>query len=191
MPSSSLVDDLLFVLYSRRWVEVGGAVDVAQALFRRLRRPLLGVVNTTRQVFLGRDCIALIGDNLTVEVKVADENLDVLLEVPQDLLDMANDSLEHLDATVTNLVDLLLDRAKQHEVDDQYVLLTSDALNASDALFEFHRIPREIKIDHQAGDLKIEAFACLSGTHQDSTRCVFQPSDSGLASAERRPRIVE
>jgi len=52
------------------------------------------------------------------------------------------------------------------EIDDYNVMLLAVAVTAPDALFDTLRIPRQIVVDDQGAELKIDAFGtCLSRDH--------------------------
>ena len=63
--------------------------------------------------------------------------------------------------------DLALAGVLGHEVEDHRLLLLAVAVDAAHALFQPVRIPRDVVVDHQRAELKVDAFARGFGGHQD------------------------
>ncbi len=68
---------------------------------------------------------------------------------------------QHLPHTV-------LHGAVKDKVDGAYNVTLTDAIHASDALFESHRVPGDVVVDHDMTELKIQAFAACICRNQNA-----------------------
>ena len=71
-----------------------------------------------------------------------------------------------LDALEQLLEDAALAGRRRDEVEDQAVLLLAVAVDAAHALFQPHRVPGDVVVDHQPAELEVDALARRLGGHQ-------------------------
>ena len=69
-----------------------------------------------------------------------------------------------------------------HEVPQVTDLRLPDAMDASEALFEAVRVPRQVIVDHEMGALQVDALACRVGGDQDADALVLFEQLLDLAS---------
>ena len=55
---------------------------------------------------------------------------------------------------------------RRHEVEDQAVVLLAVAVDAAHALFQAHRVPGDVVVDHHPAELEVDAFTRRLGGHQ-------------------------
>ena len=63
--------------------------------------------------------------------------------------------------------DTFLDAAAEAEVEHVHLALLADAVHASHALLDRHRVPREVVVDHGAAELEVAALAADLARQQD------------------------
>src|SRR5262249_30148865 len=68
----------------------------------------------------------------------------VWLPGAEDLLDLADDELEHADLSVEDLEHVGLDRAASDQIDHPHRMLLAETMHAPDPLLHTHRIPRQV-----------------------------------------------
>src|SRR5262249_10760858 len=61
---------------------------------------------------------------------------------------------------------LLLQRVTGHEIEHEYLALLTNAIDASDALLDGHRIPRHVEIDQRIAELYVAALAARFGAKE-------------------------
>src|SRR6516164_6716618 len=91
----------------------------------------------------------------------------ILIETAKDRSHFAHHELEHRDFLVEQMKKLLLQRAASHEVEDEQLALLADAIDASNALLDRHRIPGHVKIDERVAKLNVASFATGLGAQED------------------------
>src|SRR6266498_2514508 len=123
-------------------------------------------------MFLCRHFFAVVGGHTAVEVKVADEDLNVFFQISEDFLNPPHNRFEHMYPAFADFVNLLLDGLAKHQVDNQNIGLPADTLDSSNSLFEFHWIPGQVEVNHQVGALQVQALASFARTYQDATGCL-------------------
>ena len=84
--------------------------------------------------------------------------------------------------------DVLLKGAAQHDVENADArMLGRQALYASDALLDDHRVPGQVVVDQHIGDLKVDALGSGFGRHDDvAIRGVLSEARDGLLIARAR-----
>jgi hypothetical protein len=73
-------------------------------------------------------------------------------------------------------------------VEHEDFALLADAVDASYALLDRHRILRHVEIDQRAAELDVAAFAAGFGT-QEHRNLVAERGDGGVLGAERQDRL--
>ena len=59
-----------------------------------------------------------------------------------------------------------LDRAVDHEVVNDDIPGLSDAVHAAAALLDAHGVPRHVVVDHDVGELQVQALAASIGRYE-------------------------
>src|SRR6516165_9875716 len=90
----------------------------------------------------------------------------ILGEAAQDRPHLADHEFEHRELLIEQMQDLLLQGATGHEVEHEHLALLADAIDASDALLDRHRIPRHVEIDQGVAELDVATFAARLGAKQ-------------------------
>jgi hypothetical protein len=86
-----------------------------------------------------------------------------------------------------DLANAMLDRVLEDEVDRAHYVRLPDAINAADALFDPHGIPRHVEVDDDVAELKVQAFAASIGRDQNAN---VSPANSRLLRAARASRSM-
>ena len=79
-------------------------------------------------------------------------------KVTKDDIELANDKLEKLDLLIEKPQHVRFDRSARGKVDDVRLTSLPDAMDAPDALFDDHRVPRKLVIHEHIAELKIQAL---------------------------------
>ena len=75
-----------------------------------------------------------------------------------------------------HLAHAMLDRVLQHEVDGAHDVRLADTVDAADALFDPHRVPRHVEVDDDVAELQVQALAAGVGRDQDCARRARTPA---------------
>lgn len=110
--------------------------------------------------------------------------LAVVVQRPDDHVDLADDQLEHVDLGVQDVEQVRLDRVAHGEVVDEHLLGLPNPAHAADPLLDPHGVPRDVVVHHAATELKIAAFAADLRRDEDA-RGVAEARDGRLAFVER------
>ena len=96
----------------------------------------------------------------------------LLADLAEDFFTRAQRLLKYADAQQAAFVDVGIHRAGGDEVvDDHHFAFLSVTVYTPDALFDPHRVPRQIVIDHAIAELEIQSFAADFGGEQN-IQCV-------------------
>ena len=133
-----------------------------------------------------------VAGGLTVRCDLAHHGVDLGVQVlrPREGIDV--ESIEHLPGLrrvedVCGLVDAelfeddrqlllqhfahaVLHRVPHHEVDRADRVFLADTVDAADPLFELHRIPGNVVVDHHVAELQVQPLAAGVGRHQKAGR---------------------
>jgi hypothetical protein len=71
---------------------------------------------------------------------------------------LADHELEELDLLVEEAEDVRFDRSLRGEVDNVRLARLADAVNAPDALFNHHGIPRQLVVHEHVAQLEVESL---------------------------------
>ena len=114
----------------------------------------------------------------------------LLLELAEDRADLAHDELEHVDLLVEDAQYRVLDRAGGDQVEDEHLARLADPVDAADALFDRHRIPRDVEVDQRVAELQVAPLAarlaCTAATVHRSRNASTAASFCGPRHARRR-----
>ena len=69
-----------------------------------------------------------------------------------------------------HFADAELDRVFKYEVDCPYSLGLANTIHTADSLFQPHRVPREVVVDNDVGELQIQTFTTCIGGDQHAVR---------------------
>src|SRR5439155_1945925 len=94
--------------------------------------------------------------------------LALVLQISEDLADLAHDQLEHVDLAVEHLEDMVLDGPGSGEVEDPHRLRLADAVDTADALLDPHRIPGQVVVDDRVAELEVASLAADVGREQNA-----------------------
>ncbi len=72
---------------------------------------------------------------------------------------------DHSELDFQNFSNAVLDRVLEHEVERPHDMRLTDAVDAANALFDSHRIPRHIEVDDYVAELKVQTLA--TGVRRD------------------------
>src|SRR5262249_32755499 len=111
----------------------------------------------------------------------------LVLEVAEDEVELADDELEEVHATVEHVEDPLLGRPAGAEVDDLDRMLLADPVDPPDALFEEHRIPGKVEVDEPVAELEVLALAADLGADEHARVALVELLDDGGALGRREP----
>ena len=84
------------------------------------------------------------------------------------VLSMPNSSKMTASFCSKHLPDPVLDRVLEDEVDRADDVGLADAIHPADALFEPHRVPGDVVVDHHMAELEVQAFPAGVGGDQDA-----------------------
>ncbi len=79
-------------------------------------------------------------------------------KLPQDHVHFTDDQFEHVEFLVEDFEQVIFHRAARRKVENAHFAILPDAVNAPDALFDAHRVPGNVEIDHRAAKLEIASF---------------------------------
>ena len=96
--------------------------------------------------------------------------VEVVVDPPEDHVQLADDQLEQIDLGLQHRQDLLLDGVPRDQVGDQDVVDLPDPVQSADPLLDLHRIPRQIDVDHDVAELQIPSLTGGFGAEQDRRR---------------------
>ena len=108
-------------------------------------------------------------------------DIHAALDHAQHFVARAEDAFEQVELLVEKLVDALLGVVLEvQEIDDGHVDLLAVAVAAPDALLHALRVPRQVEIDDQRAELKVDAFRAGLGGDQDALAVAERLDDGGL-----------
>src|SRR6266566_3084413 len=111
----------------------------------------------------------------------------ILVEAAQDGPHLADHELEHGDLLIQKSKNVLLQRVAGDEVEHEYFALLANAIDASDALLDGHRIPGHVEIDEGVAKLDVAAFTPDSVERSTGTRSRNSAMAASLAVPLRAP----
>jgi len=164
--SNSILSEVaLFTVVRFREIEVDRVQNIG---FLISRRPLDGLIKRLGEMFLGTESPTVFIRFVSIQIEIADHSTEVvfLTEVAQDLLYLPNYLAKHLDLIPTYLQDLFLDGVFKDQVNDDNLLMATEPLDATDPLFDLHRVPRQIKVNHHTGKLQVKTFTGLARANE-------------------------
>src|SRR5438477_822175 len=122
-----------------------------------------------------------------------------LLETAQNGTDLADHQFEHRNLVIKQREQLFLEGAAGDEIEHEHFAGLPDPVDTADALFNRHRIPRQVEIDQSVAELDIASFAarlrakqniCLITKSRDG--CVlFGPAHAPVEARERHTGLLE
>ena len=77
---------------------------------------------------------------------------------------------DHRELLLQHFADPELDRVLKHEVDCPHRLGLADTIHAADPLFQPHRVPGDIVVDDDMGELQVQALTARVGGNQHAVR---------------------
>src|SRR5690606_23900626 len=128
------------------------------------------------------ECVDLVGDGFVAAVAQR-ELFDGLFDVAQDRGGVTDDVGEVAVVFGDAFVDALLDGVGVEIVGDLDVLVAgSDPVDATDALFDAHEVPRHVVVDQPTAGLQVQALAHRIGADEHGQVPVAEPFlDLGFA----------
>ena len=115
---------------------------------------------------------------------------DFLGNPAENFLATANRMTEDTDPLQASFIDVGINRARRHKVHDaDGFALLAVAVDTTDALFNAHRIPRQIVVHAEIAGLEVQTFAAYFG-RQQNIQCIRIIPWQREAFAQGRPFII-